>query len=219
MPVTHKDFGVDTAFPPPPPYPPNWPTNPPPPGPPPPRPSSQKRHWPRIAAAACAGAVLAGVAAVGITLQIRGSGDETLAAEPTTVTVAAPTPRSPSPLPPARADRLTCDSRSEASRLISEASTAQGVIPEGMDILDPAVQANPALKAGVQEAGRLYGEASAVLKVAPGTTPLLANAVTTASKALRALSTAYVTFNPVNGNTYQMASEASTTMDVLCERL
>jgi hypothetical protein len=103
--------------------------------------------------------------------------------------------------------------------LISEASAAQGVIPEGMTIADPAVQGNPAWKAGVQQAGSLYEQASRVLKVSPGTTPVLDEAITAASKALRALGTSYSTFDAANGNAYDIAKQSSDMMDVLCGRL
>ena len=103
--------------------------------------------------------------------------------------------------------------------MISEASVAQGVIPEGMTIVDPVVRSNPAWSAGVQKAGRLYTQAGDVLKVTPGATPVLAEAITTASKALHALGTAYTNFDAANGNAYDIASQSSDAMDVLCGRL
>ena len=131
------------------------------------------------------------------------------------------TARTPAPaaLPTSQADRQTCETRAAASRLISEASVAQGVIPEGMTIVDPAVRSNPAWSAGVQKAGSLYTQAGDVLKVTPGATQVLAEAVSTASKALRALGTAYTNFDAANGNVYDIASQSSDAMDVVCGRL
>jgi hypothetical protein len=103
--------------------------------------------------------------------------------------------------------------------LISEASAAQGVIPEGMTIVDPAVRSNAAWSEGVQKAGSLYTQAGDVLKVTPGATPVLAEAVSIASKSLHALGTAYTNFDAANGNAHDIASESSDAMDVLCTRL
>jgi hypothetical protein len=72
--------------------------------------------------------------------------------------------------------------------LISEASAAQGVIPEGMTIVDPAVRSNAAWSEGVQKAGSLYTQAGDVLKVTPGATPVLAEAVSIASEDSLAMS-------------------------------
>lgn len=85
--------------------------------------------------------------------------------------------------------------------------------------MDPAVRSNPAWTSGVQQAGSLYTQAGDVLKVAPGATPLLANAVANASNAFHALGTAYTTFSDVNGNAYDIAKAASNAMDAICKRL
>jgi len=211
--MTHNAFGVDTAFPPPPP--PQMPGYPPlPPGPP----AGGSRRWPVLVGAAIIGAVVSAVAAFAITTQARDTTVQGLPA-PTTGTVAAPTPAPPVPLSAEQADRQTCGPREEVSRLISAASEAQGVIPQGMTILDPAVRSNPAWTAGVLRAGSLYTQAGDVLKVAPGTTPALAQAVTTAASALHALGTAYTSFNAASGNAHDIAKAASNAVDDMCQRL
>lgn len=188
--------------------------------PPPPPPRGPHHRWPRIAAAAALGAVVGAVATISITLQVRDDGARVEATPTATVTVSPPAdPPALSPLPEAQANRETCGTRTQASRLISEASTAQGVIPQGMAIDDPAVQANPTWSAGVQRAAALYRDAGRTLKVTPGTTSVLAESVSTASRALLALGTTYEAFASVSGNTYDIASEASDTMDELCQRL
>jgi hypothetical protein len=213
--MSHNTFGVGTVPPPPPPPMPGYPPQPPgPPG------ESGRRRWPALVAAGIIAGVIASTAAAVITVNAR----DTTAAAPTlptpvTVTVAPPAPAAPAALPTSQADRQTCETRAAASRLISEASVAQGVIPEGMTIVDPAVRSNPAWSAGVQKAGSLYTQAGDVLKVTPGATQVLAEAVSTASKALRALGTAYTNFDAANGNVYDIASQSSDAMDVLCGRL
>lgn len=213
MPMTYNHFGAGIV---PPPAPPQMPGYPPlPPGPP---VGGGQRRWPILVAAAAVGAVVTVGAAAAITTQARDAAT-TAPKSQVTVTVPAPTPTAPAPLPTAQADRQTCRARVEASRLISEASTAQGVIPRGMTILDPAVQSNPDWTAGIKKAGSFYTQAGDVLKVAPGTTPALAQAVTTASSALHALGTAYATFSDVSGNAHDIAKESSDAMDIMCQRL
>ncbi|MBS4728282.1 hypothetical protein MSM1_07975 [Mycobacterium sp. SM1] len=126
-----------------------------------------------------------------------------------------------SALPAAQADRQTCQAWVAAGNQIKAASAAQAIIPEGFTILDPAVQANPAWKAGVQRAAELYGQAGETLAagIAPGATPILAESAAAAAAALRALATGYKTFDPANGNNYHVMKESSDTMDVLCDRL
>lgn len=226
--MTNNTFGVDTAFPPNPPRPPqSYPPLPPPGFPPPERQLVDRRRgsrrWRSFAIAGVLGAVVATGAALGVSLPFRSPADasQSVAGPTTTVTVPATPSTSPAPpsLPVSQADHQTCATRAEASRLISEASAAQGVIPEGMTISDPAVQGNPAWVAGVQKAGSLYEQASRVLRVAPGSTPVLSEAIATASNALHALGTSYSTFDAVNGNTYEIAKQSSDMMDVLCGRL
>lgn len=212
MPMTYNHFGAGTV----PPVPPQISGYPPlPPGPP---AGGQQRRWPILIAAAAVGGMVAVAAVTAITTQARLSA-HTAPPPPVTVMVPPPTPAAPTPLPTAQADRQTCRARVEVSRLISEASTAQGVIPRGMTILDPAVRSNPAWTAGVKKAGSFYTQAGDVLKAAPGTTPALAEAVATASSALHALGTAYATFSDVSGNAHDIAKESSDAMDIMCQRL
>lgn len=209
--MTHNTFHPGTV----PPAPPTMPGYPPtPPGPTP----RHNRRWPVLLGAAALGAVIAAGAAATITTHTR-TAEPVHASTPVTVTVPAPPPTPPAPLPTAQANRQTCGPRIEASRLISEASAAQGVIPEGMSITDPAVRSNDSWTTGVLTAGSLYTQAGEVLVVAPGTTPLIAEAVGTAAAALHALGTAYSSFHGVNGNAYEIAKEASDAMDVVCLRL
>lgn len=211
--MSHNTFGVDTAFPPTPPQIPGYP--PLPPGPP----AGGGRRWLALVVAAVAGAVVAAGAVTLAVTQSRDNAAPLASPAPSTITVAAPTPASPVPLPTDQADRQTCSPRADASRLISAASEAQGVIPQGMSILDPAVRSNPAWTAGVVRAGSLYTQAGDVLKVAPGTTPALAQAVATAASALHALGTAYTSFNAVSGNAHDIAKAASNAVDDMCQRL
>lgn len=220
--MTRNTFDVDAAYPPPPPMPPvsGWP--PLPPGPPPGNSQRHRRGWPVIVTAGVVSALVASTIAAVVTLHVRDTGTSastSTAPSTVTTTVAAPEAPSPDPLPAAQADRQTCETRAAASRLIDEAAAAQGIIPQGMTISDPAVQADAAWRSGVEQAGRLYEQASTTLVVTPGATELLAEAVTTASKALHALGTAYTSFDPANGNAYRIAREASDAMDVLCGRI
>ena len=138
--MSHNQFGVGTIPPPPPPAIPGYSQLPP--GPP---AGDHGWRWPGLIAAGLVGAAVAAVAAAAITIQARDTTTATAPTAPTpvTVTASAPAPPSPAPLPTAQADRQTCQGREEASRLISEASVAQSVIPQGMTILDPAVRSNP----------------------------------------------------------------------------
>lgn len=217
-------FGVDTAFPPPPP--PHLPPPPPPPGytPQPPHPPARAhRRWPVLAGAAAIGAVIASAAAAVITVQVRDS--STVTAEspaPVTVTVAAPTSPSPAPLPALQADRQTCQQGwLPAGRLIDSATGALNVLPKGMRINDPAVQSNPEWSAAVVSAGGFYHQASEALdrQIAPGTTPILLDAATTAVKALRSLGDATSAPGEINGNAFDIANEAAAQVGVLCTRL
>jgi hypothetical protein len=179
-----------------------------------------RRRWTAPITAGVMSAVVTAAAAAVITLQVRDAttAQAPEASAPVTITVPAPTPAPPAPLPTAQADRQTCRARDKTSQLISAASEAQGVIPKRMTILDPAVRSNPDWTAGVQKAGTLYTQAGNTLKVASGTTPILADAVISASKALRALGIAYTNFDAVNGNAHEIAKTASEAMDTFCMR-
>jgi hypothetical protein len=89
-----------------------------------------------------------------------------------------------------------------------------------MKVLDPAVQANPDWAAAVRKAGDFYKQASESLRtqIAPGTTPILAQAANTAVNAFRLLGDAYINSDPIAGNAYDIALESSDQMAALCTR-
>ncbi|WP_256277893.1 hypothetical protein [Mycolicibacterium grossiae] len=139
-----------------------------------------------------------------------------------TVTVAAPTPAAPAPLPVDQANRQTCKEGFIATQAPTKSATeALSVLPAGVKVLDPAVQQNPEWAGAVRTAGGYYTQASEALraKVAPGTTPVLANAADTAVKAFRVLGDSYTQFEAVAGNAHDLAIEASDQMVALCTRL
>lgn len=217
--MSHNTFGLGTV--PPPPSPPPTPRySPQPPGPP----AGFGRRWPTLLAASAIGAVVASAAAALITVQARETsppiGPE--APAPVTVTVAAPTPASPPPLPTAQADRQTCQEGFLATQAPTKAATdALAILPAGMKVLDPAVQQNPEWASAVRSAGAYYEQASEALraKIAPGTTPVLAEAADTTVKTFRVLGDSYTTFEPIAGNAHDIAVEASDQMVALCTRL
>lgn len=229
-----KPFGVDTAFPPTPPQvppaPPGYPPYPPP-GYPPAVPAQRvdrerrRNRWPLILTAGLVGAIVASTAAVAITLQSR----DTTAAEassspaaPVTVTVPAPAPAPPVPLPTAQADRQTCQEGYLGSTAPVKAATdALAVLPVGVKVLDPMVRQNSAWADAVRSAGDLYIQAGQAIqsKIAPGTTPVLAQAAATAAKTYQVLGNSYKNFEPIAGNAHDMAQEVSDEMAALCTRL
>lgn len=189
-----------------------------------PTPPRASRRWPAIAAAAIIGAVLAATSAATIATRIATHHDSRRSHTPAvTVTVTAPpsTASPPVPLPPAEADRRTCDAWHAAGDLIHSALHAQAVIPEGITILDPAVKANPKWSAAVRQAADLYGQAGDTISagIAPGTTAPLDRSAITAGAALHALSSAVAAFDPANGNMNSVVHESADAMDVLCDRL
>lgn len=216
-------FGVDTAFPPPQPpgYPPQYPPQPL--GyPPPHRPPSNRKRWPVLIVAGVIGALIASTAAAVITVQLRDTSEPQEAAAPVTVTVAAPTPSAPAPLPVDQANRQTCQEGFIATQAPTKSATeALSILPAGVKVLDPAVQQNPEWAGAVRTAGGYYTQASEALraKIAPGTTPVLANAADTAAKAFRVLGDSYTKFEPIAGNAHDLAVEASDQMVALCTRL
>lgn len=202
------------------PAPPTYPAWPPPaPYPPAPRP---RRRWVATVAAAVISAAVAATLASIITAHNTGR-DNPAAATTSTVTVTAqpPTPSTPAPVPAADADRTTCQAWVSAGTLIRAASSAQSVIPPGMTIVDPAVQDNPAWKAGVIKAGDLYGQAADTLAAGTpqGTTPMLEQTAAATVGALEALSTTTTGFDEASGNGYAVVKSVANAMDVLCERL
>lgn len=217
--MSNRLFDVGTV--PPPPWPPAMPGySPMPPGPPAP---DRRRSWPGLATAGVVGAVVAAAAAAIITAQAR---DTTAAppqtSAPVTVTVPAPPPPLPAPLPTAQADRQTCDQGWDGTDVPTKsAAKALDILPPGVTVLDPAVQENPEWAAAVRRAGGLYLQASEGLatQIAPGTTPILAQAANTAAKALRVLGDSHITFDPISGNAHHLAVDAANQMAVLCTRL
>jgi hypothetical protein len=171
-----------------------------------------------VAGATAVGAVVAATTATVITANTVGKSSDTAA--PATITVTAQ-PTKPAPLPAADADRRTCQAWLAAGDHIHAASAALSVLPQGMTILDPGVRDNPDWTAAVRKAADLYRQAGDTLAagIAPGTTTILNQAATTAADALHTLSTAEMTWDAANGNTYHVVRETADTMDVFCERL
>ena len=200
------------------PPPPAYPTWPPQPYPPPP-PPQRRRRWPAIAAAAAIGAIVAGVITTVVTVAATNpepTGTTAApAAETVTVTAAPPTP---TPLPAAQADKQTCHAWGTTDTLYTAAAAAQGVIPQGMTITDPAVQDNPAWKAGVIRASELYSQAADTFaaQIAPGTSPVLAQIADTTVSSLRTLSEAYKSFDPASGNSVAVYQANQKALDWLC---
>jgi hypothetical protein len=218
--MSHNTFGLRTV-PPPPQQPPIPGYSPQPPGPP---ANIGRRRWPTLLVAGAIGAVATSAAAALITVQARDTSSPvvTEAPAPVTVTVAAPTPASPPPLPTAQADRQTCQEGFLATQAPTKAATdALAVLPAGMKVLDPAVQQNPEWTSAVRSAGAYYTQASEALrtKIAPGATPVLAEAANTTVKAFRVLGDSYTKFEPIAGNAHDIAVEASDQMVALCTRL
>jgi hypothetical protein len=213
---------VDVAFPPPPP-PPVMPGYPPlPPGPPPA--DTHRRRWPVLVAAGVVGAVVAALAAAVITVQARDTikAKASEAHAPVTLTVPAPTPAPPAPLPTAQADRQTCEQGwIPAGRLVDSGKAALATLPEGIKIGDPVVPTNPDWTATAQRAGDSYRQASEALKsaIAPGTTPILAEAASSAAKALRVLGDAISTNDLIVGNAIEIGNATAKQVGVLCYRL
>lgn len=215
--MSHNTFRVDIA---PPPRPPQLPGYPPVP-PVPPSGGGRWRRWPVLVAAAAVGAVVAAGAAALITTQSRESA-ATSAPAPSTVTVPAPTPAAPVPLPTAQADQQTCrQGWIPAGEAIDSATAALNVLPKGMKIDDPAVQANPQYAAAVIRAAGFYRQAASALdgQIAPGATPVLREAAHAAVTALRALGDSVAAPGEINGNVGEIANAASAQVGVLCQRL
>jgi hypothetical protein len=201
------------------PPPPVYPTGPPSPYPPTPQ---RRRRWPAIAASAGIGAVVAGVITTLVTVAATPEPTSTAAAPgaPQTVTVTAAPAKPPAPLPTAEADKQTCHAYGTADTLVTAAGVALNVIPQGITIIDPAVQANPAWKAGVIRASELYGQAADTFaaQIAPGTSPMLAQIADTTVSSLRTLSEAYKSFDPTAGNVVAMFQADQKALDWLCGR-
>ncbi|MGA9374951.1 MAG: hypothetical protein WBV64_07950 [Mycobacterium sp.] len=121
-------------------------------------------------------------------------------------------------LPAAQADAQTCHAWGTADKLVTAASVAQGVLPEGTVITDAAVQGNPAWKAGVLRASGLYAQAADTFEgqIAAGTTPMLAQVADTTVSSLRTLSEAYKVFDPVSANAVPVFQANQRALDWLC---
>lgn len=181
-----------------------------------------RRRWPAIVAAAAVGALTSSVLAAVVTAQTRDSETATSAGAPSTVTIAAPTPQSPAPLPTAQADRQTCQIGFKSTEAPTQsAADSLRQLPPGMKVLDAAVQTNPEWAAAVRRAGEYYKQAGAaqLAQIAPGTTPVLAESAHTLADALQLIGHAYVNFDPIAGNAYDIVIAASDQMTDLCTRL
>ncbi len=200
------------------PPPPVYPTGPP--SPYPPAPPQRRRRWPAIAASAGIGAVVASVITTLVTVDATPGPTSTTGAPGAaqTVTVTAAPAKPPAPLPTAEADKQTCHAWGTTDTLVTAAAVAQSVISQGMTITDPAVQTNPAWKAGVLRAGELYGQAADTFaaQIAPGTSSMLAQIADTTVSSLRTLSEAYKTFDPANGNAVTAFQADQQAIDWLC---
>lgn len=137
-------------------------------------------------------------------------------AQTRTVTASAPPP--PEPLPAEQADEKTCGGWDDARSTVLDAASALSVIPDGIDVLSPEVQAHPEWKAGVAKASRLFEQAAGTLAdaKAEGTSPMLGHVTDTTIEALHTVSIAYRTFAPESGNAFDAFHESQLTMDWLC---
>lgn len=185
--------------------------------------SSRPRRWPALLIAASAGALVAAAAAAVTTVQLRDEpGRAQASPSSVTITVEPPAPSSPAPLPNAEADRLTCEQGwMRAGDLIAAARRELATTPAGLPVTDPAIGANPQWTSAVDQAGDLYRQAGDTLaaSIAPGTTPVLAEASNTAADAARLLGDAISSRDPINGNAGEIANEAAAQMGALCQRL
>ncbi|MCH9731998.1 MAG: hypothetical protein K0U84_20385 [Actinomycetia bacterium] len=217
--MSPNTFGeLGSATPPPPPFPNHPPTRTGPPAD-----TRGPRRWPRLAAAAAIGAVIAATVAALITTNVR---DTTTAAPkpppPVTVTVPAPEPPTPAPLPTAQANNQTCrQGWIPAGDLATSAQKELKTIPEGIKLNDPAILANPEWSATVQRAADLYQQSGDVLdaNIAPGTTPILAEAAKTTVRAAHLLGQATNNADPAAGNAIEIANESAVQLSALCTRL
>jgi hypothetical protein len=196
----------------PPPAYPTWPPQPP-------APQKPRRRWPAVAAAAGTGAIVAGLITTLITFAATSPEQaNTAAPAPSTVTETAGPPPSPAPLPVAEADAQTCRSWGTTDKLVTAATASMLVIPNGMDVTDPAVQSNPAWKAAVIRASDLFSQAANTFQaqIAAGTNPTLAGVADTTVSSLRTLSEAYKSFDPAAGNSVAVFQTSQQALDWLC---
>jgi hypothetical protein len=195
--------------------PPAYPTWPPQPYPP--APQKPRRRWPAIAAAAGIGAIVAGSITTLISFAATSPQHaNTAAPAPSTVTETAGPPPSPASLPVAEADARTCRAWKTTDTLVTAATAAMLVIPNGMNITDPAVQNNPAWKAAVTRASDLFGQAANTFEIAPGTNTTLAGVADTTVSSLRTLSEAYKSIDPASGNSVAVFQASQQAIDWQC---
>lgn len=186
----------------------------------PPAPQKPRRRWPALAAAAAVGAITAGSITTLVTFAVTSPASTASPAgsAPTTVTKTAPPPAAPAPLPAAQADAQTCRAYENTETLATAAAAAQGAIPQGMTITDPAVPGNPVWKAAVLRAGDLYGQAADNMDqgIASGTSEILSDTARTTASGLRALGESFKAFAPENGTAVSVWEDSKTAMRWLC---
>ncbi len=184
----------------------------------PPAPQKPRRRWPAVAAAAGAGAIVAGLITTLITIAATPAPTTAAAPARPTVTETAGPPPAPAALPAAQADAQTCHAWGTADTLVTAGKAALKVIPDGTDVTSPAVQSNPAWKASVSRASGLFGQAADTFnsQIAPGTSSSLAGVADTTVSSLRTLSEAYRSFDPASGNSVAVFQTSQQAMDWLC---
>lgn len=184
----------------------------------PPAPQKPRRRWPAVAAAAGAGAIVAGLITTLITIAATPAPSTAAAPAPPTVTETAGPPPAPAALPAAQADAQTCHAWGTTNTLVTAATAALKIIPDGTDITSPAVQSNPAWKASVSRASGLFGQAANTFEsqIAPGTNPTLGGIADTTVSSLRTLSEAYRTYDPASGHSVAVFQEGQKALDWLC---
>jgi hypothetical protein len=147
------------------------------------------------------------------------STSNTASSVPSPVTETAAPPAAPTPLPVAEADAQTCRAWKNTDTLVTAGAAAMMAIPAGMNITDPEVQSNPALKASVARAGDLFGQAAKTLQtgIAAGTSPTLMGVADTTVSSLRTLSEAYKSADPATGNAVAVFKASQQAVDWLCQ--
>ena len=184
----------------------------------PPAPAARRR-WPVFVGGVAIGAVIAAA----MTAALMAGTRDTTAGSPVTITATAapPAPTTPAPLPAAEANRHTCEAYSKAGQQLRMATESLQVIPPEITIVAPEVRANSDWSAAVQKAADLYGQAARTLAtgIAPGSTPALDQTANAFSDALRAMSTAYRTYDDAVGDIYAVGKASDGAMSVLCKRL
>lgn len=186
-----------------------------------PPPTRSRRRWPILLAAGLAVAVTSAAAGSLITAGALTASDQSTVTVDTssTVTVTAE-PTTPATLPAAEANRATCDAWATAGQSIRAASAAQATVPDGVTVLDPEVQTNPAWKAAVTDSANFYDKAANDLGagITAGATPVLFQTGRAATAALSALASTFRAFDEASGDAYDLMKVSADSLDVLCER-